>query len=498
MKKIILLIALLFLFDSASAQRLYLPGGNYLKDTLGDIGFSSGIRVPATSTFTGVLSLSGSSGILGNNVNISLINGGSYLLDGVNLTALFGGINDTNLWSKTNTFDLLRGTRPIFTGMITGDSLYASAWKVPSFSSWFYDGGNAIDLTSTYIQQSSKNYISFKIDGNTKAMIDGTGIGADSIHGISRNAHIKAGDVNTDSIHLNYKLFAGTNTGTAKINVAGDTLFKFRSSLFNDSSYFMMQTNPFTGSTTLKLFGKTGNNMLTLDSAGITTSLPITSTSSSTSTLSGGLKPLWLEGSSSQYIGLTSKFIMTSATDGKIKLLNYAGNNFTSLTFGLETSAFPMLLRRSNGLALKGGDTASYMDLQLKKLRADTVSASVMDSAGSLYATQNWSKNNLRPYKVYTVLLNQTSTNAPVATILENTLGVTPTWSYEGSGQYKITSTGLFLANKTFIATNYGIASEDFANYYSLVRDNDNELLMVVSTGDDRLINTPIEIRIYN
>jgi len=116
----------------------------------------------------------------------------------------------------------------------------------------------------------------------------------------------------------------------------------------------------------------------------------------------------------------------------------------------------------------------------------------------SLIATQNWATNNLRPYKVYTVLLNQTNTKAPVATILENTLGVTPTWHYEGYGQYRVTSTGLFLANKTFIATNYGIASEDFGNYYSLVRDNDNELLMVVSTGDDRLINTPIEIRIYN
>lgn len=34
--------------------------------------------------------------------------------------------------------------------------------------------------------------------------------------------------------------------------------------------------------------------------------------------------------------------------------------------------------------------------------------------------------NPLLPYKVYTALLTQTGTDAPVATVLENTLGGTP------------------------------------------------------------------------
>ena len=53
-----------------------------------------------------------------------------------------------------------------------------------------------------------------------------------------------------------------------------------------------------------------------------------------------------------------------------------------------------------------------------------------------------------RPYKVYVANITQTGTDAPVATILENTLGVTPTWSRFGPGDYRLTSTGLFVSNK--------------------------------------------------
>lgn len=43
-------------------------------------------------------------------------------------------------------------------------------------------------------------------------------------------------------------------------------------------------------------------------------------------------------------------------------------------------------------------------------------------------------------YKVYTAWITQTGTNAPVATVQENTLGQTITWSYNGTGNW-ITNT---------------------------------------------------------
>jgi hypothetical protein len=43
------------------------------------------------------------------------------------------------------------------------------------------------------------------------------------------------------------------------------------------------------------------------------------------------------------------------------------------------------------------------------------------------------------PYLVYTAMISQAGTGAPVVTVLENTLGVTATWSYVDVGIFKAT-----------------------------------------------------------
>ncbi len=65
------------------------------------------------------------------------------------------------------------------------------------------------------------------------------------------------------------------------------------------------------------------------------------------------------------------------------------------------------------------------------------------------------------PYKVYTALLTQTGTSAPTATILKNTLGVTPTFTYTTNGDYDITtSVDAFTANKTWVVCATGNQSD--------------------------------------
>lgn len=49
--------------------------------------------------------------------------------------------------------------------------------------------------------------------------------------------------------------------------------------------------------------------------------------------------------------------------------------------------------------------------------------------------------------KVYVALLSQSGTDAPVATILKNTLGGVPVWSYLDAGSYILTLTGAFSGN---------------------------------------------------
>lgn len=54
-------------------------------------------------------------------------------------------------------------------------------------------------------------------------------------------------------------------------------------------------------------------------------------------------------------------------------------------------------------------------------------------------------------YLVYSALLTQSGTDAPVATVLQNTLGGTVVWTRNSTGQYLGTLAGAFTLNKTVV-----------------------------------------------
>jgi hypothetical protein len=56
--------------------------------------------------------------------------------------------------------------------------------------------------------------------------------------------------------------------------------------------------------------------------------------------------------------------------------------------------------------------------------------------------------------KIWRGLLQQSGTNPPVATVLENSLGGDIVWAYGGVGWYTGTLEGAFPAGKTFISIN--------------------------------------------
>lgn len=68
--------------------------------------------------------------------------------------------------------------------------------------------------------------------------------------------------------------------------------------------------------------------------------------------------------------------------------------------------------------------------------------------------------------KVYRALITQTGVNAPVATVLENTLGGTPVWSYVGVGQYSATLVGAFPDQRTHLLNNSYV---DFGNQVAVI-----------------------------
>ena len=99
-------------------------------------------------------------------------------------------------------------------------------------------------------------------------------------------------------------------------------------------------------------------------------------------------------------------------------------------------------------------------------------------------------------YTVYTALLTQTGTAAPVATILKNNTGSTFTWARTGSGTYTITASGnSFTSNKTIVF--YNLGEYNFAVQQPWVRTSDTVITIPLG-GDGRITNGAFEIRIYS
>jgi len=103
-------------------------------------------------------------------------------------------------------------------------------------------------------------------------------------------------------------------------------------------------------------------------------------------------------------------------------------------------------------------------------------------------------------YLVYTSLLSQTGTNAPVATVLENTLGEV-VWTYVSAGVYTATTAGLFTPNKTTVM--FGQSNKDgnaILYYYLYDAGNSLDLSCVQDDGtysNSYMGDCTIEIRVY-
>lgn len=110
---------------------------------------------------------------------------------------------------------------------------------------------------------------------------------------------------------------------------------------------------------------------------------------------------------------------------------------------------------------------------------------------------------NVKPYKSYVASITQTGTNAPVATVLENTLGGTVVWTRTIAGQYVGTLTNAFTANKTACFVTSKNVNDYVSEYnYFLESSNINNIDLTSTTNlgaaDSLLLNKIIEVRVYN
>ena len=80
--------------------------------------------------------------------------------------------------------------------------------------------------------------------------------------------------------------------------------------------------------------------------------------------------------------------------------------------------------------------------------------------------------------KVYKALLTQTGTDAPVATVLENTLGGVPIWTYGGVGTYDVTLADAFPTSKTNIETSH-------IHWVDSAIDNEDSFVKIIKNSQD-------------
>ena len=129
----------------------------------------------------------------------------------------------------------------------------------------------------------------------------------------------------------------------------------------------------------------------------------------------------------------------------------------------------------------------------------DKQSEIVLNECDSLYRWRGGG-GGAAAYLVYTALLSQSGTDAPTATVLQNTLGGTVVWTRDSAGFYLGTLAGAFTQNKTFVLVTHD-GSLGATGYMGGGR-NDGDSVFVTFQGQDGnfvdiLGENAIEIRVY-
>ena len=206
--------------------------------------------------------------------------------------------------------------------------------------------------------------------------------------------------------------------------------------------------------------------------------------------------------------------------NGEISATTYTGNVTGNVTGTAGNSSSWNFLPRTAGniptpnyvvsLNSDGSNAGNTSLTQLKSVVGESIPLTGTPTAPTATAGTNTTQvattafvqSALRPYKVYTALLTQTGTNAPVATVLENTLGGTIVWTRNNTGQYNGTLTNAFTTDKTWVGimgigtlTQYTAAMSAYRQNVDVVRI---DTTLAGGFTDAMMTSVPIEIRVYN
>lgn len=203
--------------------------------------------------------------------------------------------------------------------------------------------------------------------------------------------------------------------------------------------------------------------------------------------------------------GATSLFVATAADAGMAVNID-GGNEVLAVVFdpagtkiaGKDTGAVNYTLQtyKGNPIDYAGARTFAVRNdgrVTIDGLAGNGAGYVAVDNSGNL----SWGSGGSLGYLVYTALLTQTGTNAPVATVLQNTLGGTPVWGYDTGGGYTVTLANAFTVNKTAVFIGLPAASSTTLFGISAATMTSSLIYLEAISGNDQLLNTPFEIRVY-
>lgn len=268
-------------------------------------------------------------------------------------------------------------------------------------------------------------------------------------------------------------IIGGSNQGAVTNDVGGSLVFMLSSnvgSIVSAPSAFLYHTSNFV----LHSRGAINNAMFP-------DTFPFDWTSRNVLTLHNAMTPSVATVTSVDDVGGTAFFVHGGSTFiqsmSGVKVTVTGSTNYTNgvfwahwqnaLRFSLHPTRLDALLI-TNGVAYTGATesaTVTFSPLSPDSTHLIADSAQLFCLGGDLWAQNaggEAGKVLFGDYKIYRALLSQSGAGAPTATVLENTLGEVPSFSYSGTGLYTLDIVAsLFQASKTFVINNSVINFQD-------------------------------------
>lgn len=189
---------------------------------------------------------------------------------------------------------------------------------------------------------------------------------------------------------------------------------------------------------------------------------------------------------------------LISVAESVAEVVTAAGTSLTAFTALSGDAAGSIAVNPNFILTVASVNSGADSRIVLCDSNSETKATIVVDTAFASMDAIIEAAGGGASYLVYTALLSQSDTDAPTATVLENTLGGTVVWTRDEEGVYIGTLAGAFTAEKTWCSVT-GDGDSPFGAAAVRTTDDTVQFYTLDATGTfiDGFSILSLEIRVY-